>query len=354
MPSLPPFPALPPVPQPDPDLAARVQHRLDRKTKPLGALGAIEALALRLALIQGHEAPRLHAPQLLVCAADHGLSRQGTSAYPREVTAQMVANMLQGGAAVSVLARQHGLALTVADCGVDAPPHPEATPMRVRAAGGTDDASLGPAMTEAEAQACLAQGMAWLEGRPGNALLLGEMGIGNTASASLLMHALTGTPLAACVGRGTGLDDAGLAHKRAVLARAVAANPGATAPGASPWSVAAAFAGFEILTLAGAALAAAAQRRVVVVDGFITTAAVAVAEALCPGVRHACVAAHASAEAAHRAWLGHLGLAPLLQLDLRLGEGSGAALAWPLLPAACALLNEMASFDSAGVSERAA
>lgn len=338
------FPDLPALAAPD--LAARVQHALDHKTKPLGALGRIESLALQLALIQGVERPVLRDPQLVVFAADHGLSRQGVSAYPREVTPQMVANMLAGGAAVSVLARQQGLALTIADCGVDAPLAPGAVDLRI--AAGTADASNGPAMSPDQAQQALRHGAELMGRLPGNALLLGEMGIGNTSSASLLMQRLTGLPLADCVGRGTGLDDAGLARKLTVLGQALQANAGAQ----TPLAVAAALGGFEIVTMAGSVIAAAAERRVVVVDGFITTAAVALAEALRPGVLAACVFAHRSAEGPHARWLQQLGVRPLLDLDLRLGEGSGAALAWPLLTAACALLADMASFESAGVSNR--
>jgi nicotinate-nucleotide--dimethylbenzimidazole phosphoribosyltransferase len=330
----------------DAGLAARVQHAIDHKTKPLGALGRIEALALQLALIQGVERPQLRAPQLVVYAADHGLSHRGVSAYPREVTSQMVANMLAGGAAVSVLARQQGLALTIADCGVDAPRADGALDLRI--AAGTADASAGPAMSIAQAQQALHNGQALVQRLPGNALLLGEMGIGNTSSASLLMQRLTGLPLADCVGRGTGVDDAGLARKQALLQQALTANASAQAP----LEIAAALGGFEILTMAGSVIAAAAQRRVVLVDGFITTAAVAVAEALCPGVLAACVFAHRSAEGPHARWLQRHGAQALLDLDLRLGEGSGAALAWPLLPAACALLADMASFDRAGVSNK--
>ena len=338
------FPDLPAMAAPD--LAARVQHALDHKTKPLGALGRLEALALQLALIQGTEQPVLRQPQLVVYAADHGLSRRGVSAYPREVTPQMVGNMLAGGAAVSVLARQQGLTLHVADCGVDAALAPGAIDLRI--APGTADASAGPAMSIEQAERALGQGMALVERLPGNALLLGEMGIGNTSSASLVMQRLTGLPLADCVGRGTGVDDAGLVHKLAVLNEALVVNAAAQ----TPLQVAAAVGGFEIVTMAGSVIAAAADRRVVLVDGFITTAAVALAEALRPGVRAACVFAHRSAEGPHARWLQLLGVKPLLDLDLRLGEGSGAAMAWPLLTAACALLAEMASFESAGVSNR--
>jgi nicotinate-nucleotide--dimethylbenzimidazole phosphoribosyltransferase len=332
-------------------LHSQVQRDLDEKTKPLGALGRLEALALQLALIQGRARPRLEQPQLVVCAADHGIAAQGVSAYPAEVTRQMVLNFLGGGAAVSVLARQHGLALTVVDCGVahSFAPQPGLVIAKVDGAEhGTADASRGPAMALAQARQALRQGRALVHGLPGNVLLLGEMGIANTSAAALLMARLTGQALQCCVGRGTGLDDAGLARKQAVLQAALAANAGAVAP----LDALAALGGLEIATLAGAALQAAAERRVVVVDGFITTAAVAVAHALAPAVLERCVFAHASAESGHAAWLAHLGVQPLLDLGLRLGEGSGAALAWPLLESACRILGEMASFASAGVSEK--
>ena len=340
---------------PDPAaLAARVQRLIDNKTKPLGALGRLEALALQMALVFGTDAPRLQAPQLVVFAADHGIAAQGVSAYPQAVTAQMVANMLAGGAAVSVLARQHGLALTVVDCGVATPvlPAPGLVSARVRAGtegpGGTADSSLQPAMSPAECDTALSNGRALLASLPGNVLLLGEMGIANTSAAALLMARLTGLPLAHCAGRGTGLDDAGLAHKLAVLQRALARHAEATAP----LQALAALGGLEIATMVGAVLQAVEERRLVVVDGFITTAAVAVAAALHPRVLQACVFAHGSAENGHARWLLALGVQPLLDLGLRLGEGSGAALAWPLLKSAELLLSEMASFESAGVSGR--
>ena len=327
-------------------LAARVQHRIDHLTKPLGALGRLEALALQIALIQGAEAPQLLAPQLVVFAADHGIAAQGVSAYPQAVTLQMVANMLAGGAAVSVLARQHGLALTVVDCGVagTVPPQPGLVVAKVRA--GTADSSVQPAMSAAECSTAMAHRAALLRDLPGNVLLLGEMGIANTSAAALLMARLTGLPITQCAGRGTGLDDAGLAHKYAVLQSALDRHADAHAP----LQVLAALGGLEIATMAGAVLQAAQQRRLVVVDGFITTAAVAVAAALAPAVLQRCVFAHASAESGHARWLAALGAQPLLELGLRLGEGSGAALAWPLLKSAELLLAQMASFDSAGVS----
>ncbi|OUM01142.1 nicotinate-nucleotide--dimethylbenzimidazole phosphoribosyltransferase [Variovorax sp. JS1663] len=329
-------------------LAGRLQHLLDHKTKPLGALGRLEALALRLGLILGSEAPVLEAPQMLVCAGDHGLAARGVSAYPSDVTWQMVENFLAGGAAVSVLARQHGLALTVVDCGVRHDFVPREGLRICKIAPGTADASAGPAMSAAQCEQAITNGMALVRELRGNALLLGEMGIGNTSAASLLLARLAGLDIDACTGSGTGLDPAGLARKRALLRDVLALH----ADAGTPLGALAAFGGFEIATLVGAVLQAAEERRVIVVDGFIASAAVLVAGALRPHAVQRCVAAHASAEPGHRLLLEALGLSPLLALDLRLGEGSGAALAWPLLESACRILREMASFESAGVSQR--
>lgn len=331
----------------DAALAQRLQHRLDRKTKPLGALGRLEALALQVGLIQRSESPRLVDPQLIVFAGDHGLAAHGVSAYPSDVTWQMVENFLAGGAAVSVLARQHGLALTVVDAGVRHDFAPRAGLLDRKIAPGTADALAGPAMSGDECRRAVEAGRDVVRGLPGNAVLLGEMGIGNSASAALLLSRLAGEDIDLCVGRGTGLDDAGLARKRAVLAAVLRRHAGVV----EPLEVLACFGGFEIAMLAGAALQAAAERRVVVVDGFIAGAGVLAAARLRPVLLDYCVQSHRSDEAGHATMLRHLGLRPLLDLGLRLGEGSGAALAWPLIDSAVRLLAEMASFDSAGVSE---
>ena len=329
-------------------LTHALQHRLDQLTKPRGSLGRLEALALQLGRLQQTTAPQLHAPQLVVFAADHGLTAQGVSAYPSEVTAQMVENFLAGGAAVSVLARQHGLALTVVDAGVRHTFAPRAGLLDRKVAPGTADASLGPAMSAAQCALAIEHGRGVVRGLPGNALLLGEMGIGNTSSAALLLARLGGQDIADCVGRGTGLDDAGLAHKLAVLRRVLARHEGVQ----DPLAALAAFGGFEIAMLVGAALQAAAERRVIVVDGFIVGAAILVAAQLQASLLEACVFSHLGDEAGHARLLDHLGAQPLLQLGLRLGEGSGAALAWPLIDSALRLLGEMASFESAGVAQR--
>ena len=340
------IPAIPPIT--DAALRARLQARIDAKTKPLGALGRLEVLALQIGEVLGTDTPRLQVPQLLVCAADHGLAARGVSAYPADVTWQMVGNFLAGGAAVSVLARQHGLALTVADCGVARPTPAQPGLVQRRIAAGTADALSGPAMSAAQCAQALANGREIVRALPGNALLLGEMGIGNSSSAALLLARLTGQDVDACTGTGTGLDARGLAHKRAVLREVLARHAQAT----QPLAALAAFGGFEIATLVGAVLQAALERRLIVLDGFIASSAVLVAHALQPNVVQRCVAAHQSAETGHALMLRTLGLAPLLHLDLRLGEGSGAALAWPLLESACRILEEMASFEAAGVSRR--
>ena len=331
----------------DAALRQALQTKLDQKTKPLGSLGGLEALALQLGEILGSDAPQLVQPQLVVFAGDHGLAARGVSAYPSDVTWQMVENFLAGGACVSVLARQHGIALTVVDCGVrhDFAPRPGLLDYKI--AYGTGDTLEGPAMDALDCERAIAQGRAIVKGLPGNVLLLGEMGIGNTSAASLLMARLTGLPIADCTGAGTGLDDAGLQRKVAVLAQVLERHAAVQ----DPLHAMEVFGGFEMATMLGAVLQAAEERRVVVVDGFITTAVVMVAHALQPLVLQRCVFAHRSGEHGHSLMLHHLGAKPLLDVGMRLGEGSGAALAWPLLQSACLVLAEMASFASAGVSE---
>ena len=307
-----------------------MQQRVDRLTKPVGSLGRIEALAVQIGLVQRSERPRLAAPQMLVFAADHGLAAQGVSAYPSDVTWQMVENFLGGGAAISVLAEQHGLALHVVDAGVRHRFEPRPRLIVRKIGDGTADSSLGPAMSAEQCERAMEAGREIVAALPGNAVLLGEMGIGNTSAAALLLARLSGRDIAECTGRGTGLDDAGLQRKLDVLRRVLARHESAV----SPLAALAAFGGFEIAMMAGAALQAAALRRLVVVDGFISGAAVLVAAALAPAMLGYCVFAHRSNEAGHALLLDHLKAEPLLDLGLRLGEGSGAALAWPLIDSA--------------------
>ncbi len=342
----------------DPALTKVLQHKLDQKTKPVGSLGQLEALALRLGEILGTESPVLDQPQLVVFAGDHGLAGRGVSAYPSDVTWQMVENFLAGGAAVSVLAKQNGIALTVVDCGVkhdflagltDGATRPGLLVRKADGAElGTADVSAQAAMTASQCRDAIANGRDVVKGLPGNALLLGEMGIGNTSAASLLLSRLSGLDIAVCTGAGTGLDDAAIARKTSILREALNHHAHATAP----LDALAAFGGFEMATMLGAVMQAAEERRIVVVDGFIASAVVLVAQSLQPLVLQCCVFAHRSGERGHALMLDQLRAKPLLDLGLRLGEGSGAALAWPLLQAACAILRDMASFESAGVSQK--
>lgn len=346
--SVPRPPALPPL---DRRLEPALRAAIDRKTKPLGALGRLEALALHIGLLQGSTAPRIEAPQLVVFAGDHGAARDGISAYPQDVTWQMVENFLAGGAAINVFARQAGWTLTVVDAGVAHEFGPRPGLLDRKIGPGTASFLRGPAMSAAERDRALDAGMTLATGLPGNVIALGEMGIGNTAASSLLMHTLTGEPLAQCVGPGTGLDPAGVERKTGLLARALAANGGREAVAGDPLEALRRYGGFEIAMMTGAAWGAAATRRLLVVDGFIATAAVLVAARAAPAVLDCCVFAHCSGEPGHARLLEAMDAHPLFDLGLRLGEGTGAALALPFLQAACGFLNEMATFEGAGVSE---
>ena len=332
-------------------LDAALRHKIDTKTKPLGALGQIESLAFQVGRIQQSLNPHLAKPRVMVFAGDHGIAAEGVSAFPQEVTWQMVMNFLSGGAAVNVMAQELGLAVQVVDAGVahDFGEAPGLTHAKV--APGTRNSVLEPAMTAAQCAMALERGRELAQEAAAEGctvLAFGEMGIANTSAASLLLHKLAGVPLAVATGRGTGLDDAGLQHKQAVLARA-AARTGALTDGAEALRE---YGGFEIAMMAGAMLGAAEAGLVLLIDGFITTSALLAASRIAPAVVERAVFSHCSAEAGHAAMLQALGAEPLLRLNLRLGEGTGAVLAWPLLRAACAMLSRMASFDSAGVSNK--
>ena len=330
----------------DAGLQARLQHKIDHKTKPLGALGRIEAIALQLGLIQRTETISLFEPQMVVFAADHGIAAEGVSAFPQAVTVQMVANMLAGGAAINVLARQHGFALHVVDAGVaaDLDDHPQLIKRKI--APGTQNISLAPAMTHEQLDAALQAGADIVAALPGNVVAFGEMGIANTSPAALLLNRLAGVPLDEAIGRGTGLDDLQLLHKQRVLALAAARHEAAI----TPLQALAALGGFEIAMMTGAMLQAASERRLILVDGFIAGSAALAARALAPHALDYMVFCHRSAERGHRLLLAHLQAQALLDLDMRLGEGTGALLAWPLVQSAALIMNQMASFESAGVS----
>ncbi len=335
----------------DPAAGEAARLRQERLTKPPGSLGRLEALSLQVAAIQRAECPAVGGKAVVVAAGDHGVVAQGVTGYPQEVTAQMVLNFLSGGAAVSVMARQAGVKLVIVDAGV-ATPLPEHPELRVvRAGPGTADITQGPAMPREQAEACVRAGVGIaLEVADLGADLIGtgDMGIGNTTASSAITAALTGRSASQTTGRGTGRNDEELGRKVAVVERALEVNGPDPADGLD---VLAKVGGFEIGVLAGVVLGGAAARRVVVLDGFISGAAALIAHRLCPTVADYLVASHLSAEAGHPVVLSHLGLRPLLDLGMRLGEGTGAVLAMGLVEAAASCLAEMATFDEAGVSD---
>ena len=341
---------------PDQALAAALQQKIDQKTKPLGALGQLEIIAKKIGLIQQRLDPEFGQPHLLVFAGDHGAAKAGVSAYPQDVTWQMVENFLAGGAAINVFARQNDLHLAIIDAGVAHDFGKRPGLINAKVASGTANYIEEPAMTAEQCATAIARGAELsrnLFANGCNVVGFGEMGIGNTAAASLITHCLTGTALADCVGRGTGLDDAGLARKQALLEKALTRYR-ATGGSNQPLQVLAEFGGFEIAMMVGAMLGAAEAKMTLLIDGFIVGSAALTAARLFPALTEYCIFCHRSAEAGHRAQLAALEAEPLLDLGLRLGEGTGAALAYPLVEAAASFLKEMASFESAGVSEKAA
>ena len=330
----------------DQHLHAQLQQLIDQKTKPPGSLGRLESLALQLGMIQNTAQPSLTVPAIVVFAADHGVMEENVSAFPQSVTWQMVENFLAGGAAINVFARQNQAQLQIVDAGVKHEFGARDGLLDRKIAWGSQNFVRQAAMSEAQCVQALQAGMQIARDVRGNLLGLGEMGIGNTTVAAALMQKLTGLPLAQCVGAGTGLSPAGIDHKQAVIARALQTHAAAS----TGLEILACLGGFEIAMMVGAILAAAQARKVILIDGFIVTSALLVAHKIAPQVLDYCVFAHCSDESGHARMLSHLGVRPLLALDLRLGEGSGAALALPLLHAACNFLSQMASFSSAQVS----
>jgi nicotinate-nucleotide--dimethylbenzimidazole phosphoribosyltransferase len=338
---------------PDAAAAAAAQRAFDVKTKPRGSLGRLEELACRVAGIRGQPLPGPEPAAVVVVAGDHGIAEEGVSAYPQEVTAQMLANFAAGGAAISVLARAAGARLVVVDAGVCGDVRIPGVVDR-RLGPGTANAARGPAMTRAQAVRALEAGIDLADDLAAEGvglLALGDMGIGNTAASSAIAACLLGREPGEVVGRGTGVDDAGLRAKVDAVRRALAVN--APDP-ADPAAVLAALGGFELGVLAGLALGAAAARVPVVLDGVVVGAAALVAARIAPAARDAMIAAHLSPEPAHALLLADLGLSPLLDLRMRLGEGSGAALGLQVVNAALLLLRDMATFEGAGVTDAGA
>ncbi len=340
------------IPSVDESAMAAARARQNLLTKPRGSLGRLETLSVQLAGIAGNPRPQIRRKVIVTMAGDHGVVTEGVSAYPQEVTPQMVANFLRGGAAINVLARHIGARVIVVDMGVAASlqPHPDLIDKKV--APGTGNIARGPAMSRKQAIQALLAGAEVVEAELDQGLDIlgtGEMGIGNTTPSAAIAAAMTRHSPAEVVGRGTGIDDAGLSRKIAAVQRALTVN---RPDPADALDVLAKLGGFEIGGLAGAMLAAAGHRRPVVVDGFISTAAAMIAVGLAPQSRSYLIPAHRSQERGHRLMLNWLGLEPLLDLDLRLGEGTGAAFGIWLAEAACRILNEMATFGEAGVSNR--
>ncbi|TDR79811.1 nicotinate-nucleotide-dimethylbenzimidazole phosphoribosyltransferase [Paludibacterium purpuratum] len=331
----------------DAALSARLKAAIDNKTKPLGSLGRLETLALQIGLIQQTVDVTVERPAMVIYAADHGVTDERISLYPPCVTRQMVENFLAGGAASSVLARQNGFEVHIVDGGVDHDfgARPGLIDCKVRR--GSRNFVNEPAMTRAECELAMQRAMTVVDGLAGNVVAFGEKGIGNTTPSAALMHLMTGIPLAECVGAGTGLNRDGIAHKQRVIERALARH----GTPQDPMDIMATYGGIEIAMMAAGMIQAARRRMVVLIDGFIATSALLVALKLRPALIDYCVFSHCSDEHGHTQMLRHLGVEPLLHLNLRLGEATGCALAMPYVHAAVNFLRQMATFEAAAVSE---
>ncbi len=333
------------------DLVQQLQHKIDTKTKPLGALGQLEEIALQIGKMFTTLTPEIKMPHMLVFAGDHGIAKEGVSAYPAEVTPQMVLNFVNGGAAINVFSRQNGLALKVIDAGVNFDFDSNLPILHQKEAYGTQSFLKGPAMTPSQMKSCFEKGGAVVQQifeEGSNCVGFGEMGIGNTATSSVLMSILTGIPIEACVGSGTGVVHEALERKIAILKEAVNSYKGEDTIEARL----AYFGGFEIFQMAGGMLKAFENKMLILVDGFISSVAFLVAQHYQPQIKQQAIFCHCSQEKAHKAILNQLEVKAVLDLGLRLGEGTGVALAFPLIKSAVAFLNEMASFEEAGVSEK--
>jgi len=343
----------PTIPMIDTDAAQKAEARQNNLTKPARSLGRLEDISIQLAGMKADPSPTVSRKAVIVMAADHGVALEGVSAFPPAVTQQMVLNFLHGGAAINVLARQAGAGVTIVDIGVASDFDPSLSGLLHRkVAHGTRNMAKGPAMTRAEAEKAVACGMdvlAQVAEKGIDLIATGDMGIGNTTPSSAIAAVMTGLPVAKVTGRGTGVDDDGLAHKIKVIEQAIALNK---PDPKDALDVLCKVGGLEIAGLAGVMIAAASRRIPVVVDGFISTAAAMIAAGLVPDVRKYLFGSHKSVEIGHHVMHKHLGLVPLIDLNLRLGEGTGAVLAFHLIEAASRILREMATFAEAGVSDK--
>lgn len=341
------------IPEIDQTLKAEAQQKIDNKTKPLGALGTLEALALKTSVIQNTLYPATGRKCMFVFAADHGIAEEGVSAFPQEVTRQMVQNFLDQGAAINVLCKHGGIDLSVVDMGIKGEPVTHPLLINKAVDKGTKNFALQNAMTINEAELAVNAGIEVFtdeyERQTINIVGLGEMGIANTTSATAIISTISGRSVTECVGRGTGVDDQGLSHKIKIIERALNLH---TPDPHNAFDVLSKVGGFEIAALAGVVIAAASKRCVVVVDGLISTAAGLIAYTINPAVANYMIAGHKSVEKGHGFALKHIGIDPVLNLNMRLGEGTGAALAINLIEAACKIMCDMASFDEAGVSKK--
>jgi len=329
--------------------ADKLQQKIDTKTKPIGSLGKLETIAYQIGCIQQNLVPTLDKPKLFVFAGDHGIALEGVSPFPQEVTFQMVLNFIQGGAAINVFCKQHGIDLSVVDAGVNYSFPSDAPIIDKKISNGTKSFLHQPAMSMEQCLNAISKGAelvkkAHAEGT--NCIAFGEMGIGNTSSSAMIMHKICNKPLCECVGKGTGMDANGMQKKLDILTSATNNYRGSN----DPMEILAYFGGFETAMVCGAFLAAAECKMTIIVDGFNITAALLCAATMEPAVIDYCIAAHQSDENGHKAMLEHLHLKPLLELGMRLGEGTGSAIAFPLLHSATLFLRQMASFEDAGVS----
>lgn len=333
------------------EFSALLQEKIDSKTKPLGALGTLETLAFQIATVFNTLTPQISNPNIIVFAADHGIANHGVSAYPQDVTRQMVANFLEGGAAINVFCNQNEIQLSIVDAGVNYDFPTNANLINAKIAKGTQSFLHIPAMSETELHLCFEKGKSIVDNiakTGSNCIGFGEMGIGNTSTASVLMSVVTGLPIEECVGKGTGIEQEKLIQKQNLLKIAIENYSGED----QLEQQLAYFGGFEIIQIAGGMLAAYENKMLILVDGFICSVAFLIASQINPEIKNNAVFCHCSAEKAHGKLLNYLDAKPILNLDLRLGEGTGCAIAFPVLKSAEVFLNNMASFESAGVSRK--